>query len=67
MIKKKALFRRLITHMTSDEDINVRESFNLVATKKHDRCPKNQNRKEKYLKPVSLRDIVMMYYGIPER
>ena len=46
-LKKKTLFRRLITHITSDEDINFRESFNLAANKKHECCPKNQNRKEK--------------------
>ena len=46
-LKKKTLFRRLITQITSDEDINFRESFDLVANKKHERCPKNQNRKEK--------------------
>ena len=44
---KKTLFRRLITHITSDEDINFRESLNLTANKKHERCPKNQNRKAK--------------------
>ena len=46
-LKKKTFFRRLITHITSDEDINFRKSFNLAANKKHERCPKNQNRKEK--------------------
>ena len=46
-LKKKTLYRRLITHVTSDEDINFSESFNLAANKKHERCPKNQNRKEK--------------------
>ena len=46
-LKKKTLFRRLITHITSDEDINFRETFNLAANKKHERCPKNQNRKTK--------------------
>ena len=44
-LKKKTLFRRLITHITSDEDTNFRDSFNLAANKKHERCPKNQNRK----------------------
>ena len=42
-LKKKTLFRRLITHITSDKDINFRESFKLAANKKHERCPKNQN------------------------
>ena len=46
-LKKKTLFRRLITRITFDEDINFRESFNLAANKKYERCPKNQNRKEK--------------------
>ena len=46
-LKKKTLFRRLITHITSDEDINFRKSFNLAANKQHERCPKNQNRKGK--------------------
>ena len=64
-IKEKTLFRRLIKLITSDEDINFRESFNLAANKKHEGCRKNQNLKEKCLKPVSLRDIAMMYYGIP--
>ena len=66
-LKNKTLFRRLIKLFTSDEDINFRESYNLAAYKKHERCPKNQNVKEKWLKPVSLYDIAMMYYGIPER
>ena len=66
-LKKKALFRRFITHITSDEDIYFRESFNLAANKKHKGRPKNQNRKEKRLKPVSLRDIAMIYHGIPDR
>ena len=66
-LKNKTLFRRLIKLITSDEDINFRESFNLVANKKHEGCPKNQNLTEKRLKPVSLRDIAMMYYGTPER
>ena len=46
-LKKKTLFRKLITHITSDEDINFRESFYLAANKKHERSPKNQNRKAK--------------------
>ena len=46
-LKNKTLFRRLIKLITSDEDINFRESFNLAANKKHEGCPKNQNRKEK--------------------
>ena len=46
-LKKTTLFRRIITHIISDEDINLRESFNLAANKKHERCPKNQNRREK--------------------
>ena len=66
-LKKKTLFRRLIKLITSDEDINFRESFNLVANKKHEGCQKNQNLKENRLKPVSLRGIAMMYYGVPER
>ena len=65
-INKKNLFRRLIKLITSDEDTNFNDSFNLAANKKHKR-PKNQNRKEKRLKPVSLRDIAMTYYGMPER
>ena len=43
-LKKETLFR-LTTNITSDEDINFRESFNLAANKKHERCLKN--RKEK--------------------
>ena len=67
-LKKKTLCRSLITHITSDEDINFRESFNLAANKKHERSPKNQNRKKKKKrKPVSLRDIAMMHCGIPRR
>ena len=46
-LKNKTLFRRLIKLITSDEDINLRESFNLAANKKHERRPKNQNLKEK--------------------
>ena len=46
-LKNKTLFRRLITNTTSDEDINFKKSFNLAANKKHERRPKNQNRKEK--------------------
>ena len=45
--KKKSLFRRLIKLITSEEDINFSESFNLAAKKKHERCLKDQNRKEK--------------------
>ena len=45
--EKKTLFRRLIKLITSDEDINFRESFNLAANKEHEGCPKNQNLKEK--------------------
>ena len=66
-LEKKSLFERLIKLITSDEDMNFKNSFNLAANKKHEGCPKNQNRKEKRLKPVSLRDIAMMYYGIPKR
>ena len=66
-LKNKTLSRRLIKLITSDEDINFRESFNLAANKKHEGCPKNQNLKEKRLIPVSLRDIAMMYYGTPGR
>ena len=39
---KKSLFRKLIKLITSDEDINFSESFNLSANKKHERCPKNK-------------------------
>ena len=46
--------------ITSDEDIKFSDSFNLAANKKYERCLKNQNRKEKWLKPVSLHDIAMM-------
>ena len=46
-LKKKPLFRRLIKLITSDKDINFSDSFNLAANKKHEHCPKNQNRKEK--------------------
>ena len=45
--KKKALFRRLIKLITSDEAINFSESFNLAANKKHERYRKNHNQKEK--------------------
>ena len=45
-LKNKTLFGRLIKLITSDEDINLRESFNLVANKKHEGCRKNQNLKE---------------------
>ena len=38
--KKKTLFRRLIKLITSDEDINFWESFNLAANKQHERCQK---------------------------
>ena len=44
---KKTLFRRLIKLITSDNDINFSESFNLAANKKHAGCPKTQNLKEK--------------------
>ena len=54
-LKKKCLFRRFIRLITSEEDINFSESFNLEANKKHKLCPKNQNRKEKCQKPVSFR------------
>ena len=67
ILKHKSLFRRLIKLIAFVEDINFRESFNLAANKKYEGCPKNQNLKEKWLKPVSLRDIAMIYYGIPER
>ena len=40
-LKNKTLFRRLIKLVTSDEDINFSESFNLAANKKHKGCPKN--------------------------
>ena len=66
-IKEKSLFRRIINLIASDEGVNFSASLNLAASKKHERCPKNQNRKEKLIKLVSLRDIAMMYYGIPER
>ena len=46
-LKNKTLFRKSIKLVTSDEDINFRESFNLAAKKKHEGCPKNQNLKEK--------------------
>ena len=46
-LKNKTLFKRLIKLITSDEDINFRESSNLAANKKRERSPKNQNRKEK--------------------
>ena len=46
-IKEKSLFRKIIKLITADEDINFSKSFNLAASKKHERCPKNQNRKEK--------------------
>ena len=46
-LKKKTSFRRLIKLITSDEDINFRESFNVAANKKHEGCTKNQNLKEK--------------------
>ena len=46
-LKNKTLFRRLIKLIAFDEDINFRESFNLAANKKDERCPKNQNLKEK--------------------
>ena len=46
-LKKTTLFRRLIKLITCDEDINFSESFNLAAKRKHEGCPKNQNRKEK--------------------
>ena len=42
-LKKKTLLRRLIRLITSDEDINFGESFNLEANKKHEGCPKYQN------------------------
>ena len=46
-LKRERLFRKLFKLITSDENINFSESFNLAANKKHERCPKNQNRKEK--------------------
>ena len=61
-LKKKSLFRRCVRLITSNDDTNFSESLNLAANKKHEHCPKNQNRKEKRPKPVSLRDIAMMYY-----
>ena len=48
-LKKKSLFGRLIKLTTSDKDVSFSESFNLAAKKKHERCEKNQNRKEKWL------------------
>ena len=66
-LKKKSFFRRLIKLITSDEDINFSESFYLAVKKKHKRSPKNQNRKENWLKLLSLRGIAMMFYGIPKR
>ena len=44
---KKSLFRRLIKHITSDEEVNFSDSFNVAANKKYERCLKNQVRKEK--------------------
>ena len=41
------LFRRLIKLITSDEDINFRDSLNLAVNKKQEGCPKNRNLKEK--------------------
>ena len=49
-LKKNSFFRRLIKHITSAEDTNSSESFNLAVNKKNERCPKNQNCKEKWLK-----------------
>ena len=66
-LKKKTLFRRLIKLITSNEDLNINESFYLAAYKKREGCPKNRNRKEKWLKPVSLCDIAVLFHGIPER
>ena len=48
-LKKKSLFKRLIKLISSDEDMNFSESFNLAANEKHERCPKNQNRKVRSL------------------
>ena len=45
-LKKKTLFRRSNKHITSAEDTNFTESFNLAANKKHEVGPKNQNRKK---------------------
>ena len=46
-LKNKTLFRRLIKLITSEEDTDFSESCNLAANRKHEGCPKNQNRKEK--------------------
>ena len=45
-VKLKKKTGRLNKLITSDEDTNFRESFNLAAKKKHERCPKNQNLKK---------------------
>ena len=63
ILKKKSLFKRLIWLITYEEDINFSESFNLVVSKKHNLCPKNQNRKETCQKPVSFCETAL-YYGI---
>ena len=42
---KKSLFRRLIKLITSDEELNFDDSFNVVAKKKDERCLKKQDRK----------------------
>ena len=46
-LKKKVYLEDYIKLITSEEDVNFSESFNLAVNKKHERCPKNQNRKEK--------------------
>ena len=46
-LKNKTLFRRIIKLITSVEDINFWETFNLAANKKHEGCLKNQNLQEK--------------------
>ena len=47
---EKSLFRKLIKLITSDEDINFSESFNLAANKKHESCPKKSKSKRKMTK-----------------
>ena len=49
-LKNKSLFRRLIKVITSDEDINFRESFNSVTNKKARRLSKKSKSKRKVTK-----------------
>ena len=44
-LKKKKSARRLIKQIVSADDITCSESFNLVANKKNEHCPKNQMQK----------------------